>query len=222
MVLKRAIAEGIGTFLLVFAGTGAILLLEGGEISWLTDVGIGLAFGVTVSLVILAIGNYSGAHINPAVTLGLWCDKQISFTHVFPYILSQCLGAIAASYTLTLLVRDHPTYGGTVSHLETWQLFAIEFCITAILMFVILRVTKLSGILIPALAIGGTVAIHASAIGPFTGASMNPARTLGPALVSGQSDQLGIYVCGTILGSLFAAWLNRTLFKSETENSEAG
>ena len=89
-------------------------------------------------------------------------------------------------------------------------------------MFVILRVTKLSGILIPALAIGGTVAIHASAIGPFTGASMNPARTLGPALVSGQSDQLGIYVCATILGSLFAAWLNRTLFTSETENSEAG
>ena len=91
MVLKRAIAEGIGTFLLVFAGTGAILLLEGGEISWLTDVGIGLAFGVTVSLVILAIGNYSGAHINPAVTLGLWCDKQISFTHVFRTSLANAL-----------------------------------------------------------------------------------------------------------------------------------
>ncbi len=219
MVLKRALAEGIGTFLLVFAGTGAILLLEGIELSWLTDVGIGLAFGVTVALVILAIGNYSGAHINPAVTLGLWFEKQISFSHVFPYILGQCLGAIAASFTLALFVRDHPTYGGTVSRLEIWQIFAIEFCITAILMFVILRVTKLSGILIPALAIGGTVAIHASAIGPFTGASMNPARTLGPALVSGQFDQLGIYVGATILGSIFAGLLNRTLFKSKTENS---
>lgn len=216
MVLKRAIAEGIGTFFLVLVGTGAILLCDAMEFRWFTDIGIGLAFGVTVTAVILAIGKYSGAHINPAVTLGFWYDKQISGSHVLPYIISQCLGAIAASFTLALLDRDHPTYGGTVSDLQAWQTFTIEFLITAILMFVILRTTKLRGILIPALAVGGIVTIHASAIGPYTGASMNPARTLGPAIASGQIEQLGLYICATVLGSLFAAVLHRKLFKSKS------
>jgi|TARA_B110000495_G_C23030905_1_gene613943 aquaporin Z len=212
MIAKRAIAEGIGTYILVFFGTGAILYsdaLEGG----LTNLGIGLAFGLTVMIVILAIGKFSGAHINPAVTIGFWYDKQIPTNHVLPYILSQCIGAIAASFTLSMIQRDHPNLGGTASNLEVWQIFAIEFFITAILMFVILRVSKFRGMFIPAVTVGGTVAIHATALGPLTGASMNPARSLGPALASGQLEQLGIYICATILGSLFAAILHRQLFK---------
>ncbi len=216
MVFKRAVAEGIGTYILVFIGTGAILFCEAMEFGGLTDVVIGLAFGAAVTLVILAIGKFSGAHINPAVTLGFWSDKQISGYHVLPYIISQCIGAIAASLTLALLDGDHSSYGGTTSSLEVWQIFTIEFIITAILMFVILRVTKLQGILIPAVTIGGIVAIHASVIGPYTGASMNPARSLGPALVSGQMEQLGIYVLATVLGSLSATALHRIIFKAGT------
>lgn len=216
MLFKCAIAEGIGTFILVFIGTGAILFCDAMALRGFADVVIGLAFGAAVTLVILAIGKISGAHINPAVTLGFWYDKQIPSYHVLPYIISQCNGAIAASVTLALIDRDHSSYGGTTSSLEIWQIFTIEFIITAILMFVILRVTKLRGILIPAVSIGGIVAVHASAIGPYTGASMNPARTLGPALVSGQIEQLGIYVGATVLGSLSAAVLNRIIFNSGT------
>ena len=216
MLFKCAIAEGIGTFILVFIGTGAILFCDAMELHGFTDVVIGLAFGAAVTLVILAIGKLSGAHINPAVTLGFWYDKQIPGYHVLPYITSQCIGAIAASVTLALIAPDHSSYGGTTSSLETWQIFTIEFIITAILMFGILRVTKLRGILIPAVTIGGIVTIHASVIGPYTGASMNPARTLGPGLVSGQIEQLGIYVGATVLGSLSAAVLNRIIFSSGT------
>ncbi|MDA7902101.1 aquaporin [Mariniblastus sp.] len=219
MLIKRAIAEGIGTFFLVFIGTGAILFSDAMEFRYSTDIGIGLAFGVAVMLVILAIGKYSGAHINPAVTLGFWYDKQISTSHVLPYIIAQCAGATAASFTLALLDRDHPNFGGTTSNLDAWQIFAIEFFITAVLMFVILRVSKLRGILIPAVTVGGIVALHASAIGPFTGASMNPARSLGPALASGQLDQLGIYICATVLGSLSAAVFYRQLFKPQSDST---
>ncbi len=218
MLVKRLIAEGMGTFFLVFIGTGSIVLSDAIEFPYSTDIGIGLAFGIAVMLVILAIGKFSGAHINPAVTLGFWYDKQIPTSDVFPYILSQCVGAIAASFTLALIALDHPSLGCTTSDLKIWQFFAIEFFITATLMFGILRVSRLQGVFIPAVTVGGIVALHASTIGPFTGASMNPARSLGPALASGQLDQLGIYISATVLGSLFAAVFHRQMFKPRSDS----
>jgi len=218
MLIKRLIAEGTGTFFLVFIGTGAILLSDAIEFRYPPDIGIGLSFGIAVMLVILAIGKFSGAHINPAVTIGFWYDKQIPTSDVLPYIISQCAGGTAASFTLALIAPDHPNLGGTMSDLEIWKIFTIEFFITATLMFGILRVAKLQGIFIPAVTVGGIVAMHASIIGPFTGASMNPARSLGPALASGQPDQLGIYICATVLGGLFAAVFHRQIFKPRSDS----
>ena len=209
---NKYLAECIGTYCLVFAGTGAIIVndLNDGVISHL---GIALTFGMIVLAMIYSIGDLSGAHINPAVTIAFFVAKRFSGQHVLPYVVAQTLGAIMASLTLKLLFAEHENLGSTLPSVGWWQTFILEFILTAILMFVILRVSSGSretGIMAGA-AIGITVALEAIFAGPVCGASMNPARSFGPAIVSGNLQFLWIYLVATTLGACFAILLDRMI-----------
>ena len=203
--MKKYFCELIGTFFLVFAGTGAIIANDvyGGAIS---HVGIALSFGLVVMAAIYAIGDTSGAHINPAVTLGFLAIKRLSLKDTAFYILFQCLGALLASVLLYCVFPTHPTLGATIPSVSVWGAFVYEYLLTFFLMLVILSVAtgaKEKG-LMAGVAIGGTVALEAMFAGPVTGASMNPARSLGPALLSGEFSHLWIYLVATVLGAISA------------------
>ena len=203
--MKKYICELIGTFFLVFAGTGAIIAndIYTGSVGHL---GIAFSFGLVVMAVIYAIGDTSGAHINPAVTLSFFYTKRISLRDMVFYIIFQCFGAILASLFLKLAFPAHQTLGITIPTISIWAAFIYEYLLTFLLMFVILSVStgaKEKG-LMAGVAIGGTVALEALFAGPVTGASMNPARSLGPAIISGHFTHLWIYIFGTGLGALSA------------------
>jgi len=207
--LNKYLAELTGTFVLVFAGTGAIVVND--TLGSVSHVGIALTFGLVVTAMIYAIGEISGAHINPAVTIGFWVSSRLEGKQVLPYIVAQTLGAILASLTLRILFPEHASLGATLPSGLWWQSFVFEFLLTAILMFVILRVasgSKETGIM-AGVAIGSTVALEAMFAGPVCGASMNPARSLAPALVSGTVQHLWIYILATVAGAVFAVGINR-------------
>ncbi len=196
------LAEASGTFMLVFAGTGAIIVndLTNGSI---TQVGIALTFGLVVMALIYAMGDISGAHFNPAVTLGFWSAGRMPGREVVPYLISQAMGAGAASFTLSLLF-DHRTLGATIPAGPLTQSFVLEAITTAFLMFVILSVSKgrrESG-MIAGVAVGAVIAMEAMFAGPISGASMNPARSLAPAFLSGQLHGWWIYLIAPVFGSL--------------------
>jgi aquaporin NIP len=198
-------AEFIGTFALVFAGTGAIVINEvtGGTV---TNVGIGLTFGLIVLTMIYAVGDISGAHLNPAVTLGFFAAHRLEGKMVLPYMLSQLLGALVASLLVYGLFPHHSTLGATVPAGPPIQSLILEIILTALLMFVILNVStgaKERGIT-AGIAVGSVIALEALFAGPISGASMNPARSLGPALVSHQLADLWIYLVAPVVGALFA------------------
>lgn len=200
-------AEFFGTFMLVFAGTGAIVIndVSGGAI---THVGIAITFGLIVLAVIYAYGDISGAHINPAVTLAFWAAKCFPGHQVLPYILAQSGGAIAASLTLRLMFPDHQSLGATLPSGTVLQSFVLEVILTWWLMTVILGVAegaKEKG-LVAGIVIGAVVMLKALFAGPVSGASMNPARSLGPALVSFNLAGLWIYFSAIPLGALLAVW----------------
>ncbi|MFK7769646.1 MAG: MIP/aquaporin family protein [Mariniblastus sp.] len=210
---NKLLAELVGTYCLVFAGTGAIVINDiYGSVSHL---GIGLTFGLVVMAMIYSLGDLSGAHINPAVTIAFWVAKRFEGILVLPYIMSQMFGAILASLTIRFLFADHETLGSTLPIAGAWgQSFMLEFILTAILMFVILRVSSGSREtgMMAGTAIGATVALEAILAGPVSGASMNPARSLGPAIVSLNLDHVWIYIVATTLGACFAVvldWLMR-------------
>jgi aquaporin Z len=202
--MKKYMAEVIGTYALVFAGTGAIVINEvsGGAV---THPGIALTFGLVVMSLIYAIGDVSGAHLNPAVTIGFCFSRRLGFFPVIPYIASQCLGAIAASATLKYMFLEHMTKLGSTIPAGSWQQsFVLEVLLTAFLMWVVLNVStgaKEKGQM-AGLAIGSVVALEAMFAGPISGASMNPARSLGPAVMSGSTDTLWVYLAAPTLGAL--------------------
>ncbi len=205
MKLNSCIAESIGTFALVFAGCGAIIVndLFGGGLGHL---GVSLVFGMIVTAMIYSVGNISGCHINPAVTIGFYFAGRFSGRSVLPYIGAQFSGAVLAALLLKLLFPEHPTLGATQPDTEVWRAFLLEVIITFSLMFVILNVStghQEKGIMAGA-AIGGVVALFALFAGPVTGASMNPARSLGPALVSFELAGLWIYLLAPVLGAFLA------------------
>jgi aquaporin Z len=205
MRMKQLMAELIGTFALVFAGTGAIVINDVRDDA-ITHVGVALTFGLVVLAMIYAVGDVSGAHLNPAVTLGFFAARRFPARAIVPYILSQCVGALLASGLLHLLFPDHVTLGATIPFGAAIQSFALEIVLTAILMFVILSVStgsKEKGVL-AGVAVGAVVAFEALFAGPISGASMNPARSLAPALVSGSLEHLWVYLTAPILGSLVA------------------
>ena len=205
--VKKYVGEFIGTFALVFAGTGAIVINEisGGAV---THVGIALTFGLIVLAMIYTLGDISGAHLNPAVTLGFFAARRLPARELAPYIFSQCMGAVAASLLMRALFPQNATLGATVPSGPAMQSFVLELVLTAMLMFVILGVSTGAAEkgITAGLVVGSVIGLEAMFAGPICGASMNPARSLGPAVVSGQLGSLWIYLvapaCGAGLGVL--------------------
>ena len=208
----------MGTYIMVFAGTGAIIVNDVyGSVSHL---GIGLTFGLVVMAVIYSIGSISGAHINPAVSIAFWVSKRFRGKEVLPYIISQFLGAILASLTLSFMFPQHELLGATLPAGSWEQSFVMEFILTFILMFVILLMSEGSkevGVM-TGFAVGMVVAFEAIFAGPVSGASMNPARSLAPALVSGHLTNLWLYIIATTLGASASVFAVRLIKDSSSDN----
>jgi aquaporin NIP len=201
--MKKLAAELLGTFALVFAGTGAIVIDEvrGGAVS---HVGVALTFGLVVLAMIYAVGDVSGAHLNPAVTVGFVAAGRFDARQALPYVAAQCAGAVLASLTLRGLFPSHATLGATLPAGSDGQSFVLEVVLTGLLMFVILSVStgaKEKGIT-AGIAVGSVIALEALFAGPVSGASMNPARSLGPALVSLRLESIGVYLVAPVVGAL--------------------
>jgi aquaporin Z len=215
---NRYISEFISSFALVFCGTGAIVINE--LTGAVTHAGVAVTFGSIVMVMIYALGPVSGSHMNPAVTISFAVGGRFRWNLVLPYIISQILGAFAASFTLKLLFPQSQTLGASLPSGTALQSFILEFILSLILMLVILRVasgSKEQG-LFAGLAIGATVMLEAMFAGPICGASMNPARSLAPAFVSGHTEHFWIYILAPIAGTLSALLLFKLLQKSTSED----
>ena len=209
---KNYIAELTGTFILVFCGTGAVTVDEitNGAVS---HVGIAVTFGLVVMSVIYAFGEQSGAHLNPAVTIAFYVNKSFPLKEVLPYIISQVIGALLASLLLFSLFPTSAFLGSTLPEGSDMQSFILEIILTFFLMLVILRVatgSKEQG-LFAGIAIGSVVLLEAMFAGPICGASMNPARSLAPAIVSGHIEHLWIYLSAPVIGALLAVILHKLI-----------
>lgn len=203
--MNKLAAEFLGTFALVFAGTGAIVIndVTGGAV---THAGIALTFGLIVLAMIYTVGDVSGAHLNPAVTLGFFAAGRCELKTVPGYIASQIAGATAASLLLHFLFPQNETLGITQPAGSALQSFILEIVLTFILMWVILSVStgaKEKGIT-AGIAVGSVIGLEAMFAGPICGASMNPARSFGPALVSLHFQSLWIYLVAPAIGALIA------------------
>jgi aquaporin Z len=210
--MKKYAAEFFGTFALVFCGTGAVTIDEvtHGSVS---HVGVALTFGLIVMAMIYAFGDKSGAHINPSVTIAFASSGLFPWRQVGPYILSQCTGALAASFLLKLLFPTSLLLGATLPLGSDLQSFVLEFILTFLLMLVILQVSngpKEQG-LFAGIAVGGVIALEALFAGPICGASMNPARSLAPAIVIQQFQSLWLYIAAPIMGAVSAVGVHKIL-----------
>jgi MIP family channel proteins len=203
--IRRALAEGLGTFFLVLVGPGAVMLnaYSGGALG---AVGIGLAFAWVVLAMIFSLGHLSGAHINPAVTIAFWSIRRFPAREVLPYIVAQCGGAVLAAFTLRLLLGSVGAMGATLPHIGIGRSFLVEFLFSFVLMFVIMAVATDERVAdgFAAVAVGLTVGFCAL-LGPMTGSSMNPARSLGPAVAGGGWQGHWLYWVAPITGMLAAA-----------------
>lgn len=212
---KRLISEIIATFALVFCGTGAMVINDftGGTV---THVGVAITFGLIVMGMIYAFGDISGAHMNPAVTIGFAYAKKFPWKEVPGYVLAQLIGAFLASGILLYLFPESETLGATLPGLSAMKVFIFEIILTFFLMVVIINVStgsKEIGV-VAGIAIGSIVLLEAMFAGPITGASMNPARSIAPAVVSGNLADLWIYIFAPIIGCLLAV-VSCKLVKSE-------
>lgn len=206
-LIRRALAEGIGVFALVFAGCGAIIA-EAEHPGSLGTVGIALVFGLIVMAMVYATGHLSGAHLNPAVTVAFVLTRHFPRAEAFAYVAAQVGGALAAAALLAAIWPSQPAaLGATLPTVGVGSAFAYEVVLSAFLMFVILAVATDSRAVgaAAAIAIGGTVGLDALFGGPITGASMNPARSLGPALVSGELRDLWLYLLAPVVGAVLGA-----------------
>jgi MIP family channel proteins len=205
---RRAAAEGVAAFALVFAGCGAIVANSHYR-GTLGSVGIALVFGLIIMVMVYATGHLSGAHINPAVTIAFTLTRHFPARAAVAYIGAQVAGATAAALALLAVWTDKPAHlGATIPSVGAGSAIVYEVLLTAFLMFVIMAVatdTRAVGAA-AAIAIGGTIGLDALFGGPVTGASMNPARSLGPALVAGEWHDLWIYIVGPIAGAALGAF----------------
>jgi aquaporin NIP len=205
---RRATAEGLAAFTLVFAGCGAIVA-DAGYDGALGAVGVSLVFGLVIMAMIYATGHLSGAHINPAVTIAFTLTRHFAVRDAVAYVAAQLVGATAGALALLVVWRDQPAeLGATVPTVATGSALLYEVLLTAFLMFVIIAVatdTRAVGAA-AAIAIGGTVALDALFGGPVTGASMNPARSFGPAVAAGEWTHFWIYVLGPVSGAALGAF----------------
>jgi MIP family channel proteins len=214
MKASNLIAEFIGTFALVFIGAGSVSLQVGGL------VGIAFAHGLTLLVIAFAYGHISGAHINPAVTLGLWIGRVIDATTAISYIVVQLIGGIAAGFIL-LFVLGGPLNGlGTTilaPGVSPIQGLVVEAILTFFLVNTVFNtaVSRQAGGLAP-IAIGLTLAFSILMGGPLTGGSLNPARTLGPAIATGNFSDIWLYFAGPAVGAFVAAMLYLSVFKPKS------
>jgi aquaporin Z len=202
--LKKYIAEIIGTFVMVFMGCGSIAIASIYPDS-INHFGISMAFGTSVMVMIYAVGNVSGAHFNPAVTLSFFVAKKLDKKEVMPYIISQIIGALLGIITIRYLFESS-VVGVTQTSLSPLRGMIIEVVLTFILMTVILNISsgyKEKGMM-AGVAVGFTVFLGALIGGPLTNASMNPARSLAPAIIAGNYTDLWLYIIGPIIGALLA------------------
>lgn len=205
---RKAVAEAIGTFAIVFSGCGSVMVAERFPGS-VPISAVSVVFGLAVAAMIYAVGHISGAHFNPAVTLGFAIARHFPMRQVLIYWLAQVLGALAATALLVLLLPVGKNFGATIPHVPAIQAIGWETILTFFLMFVIIAVatdTRAEGTMAGA-AIGATVMLGAFVGGPVTGASMNPARSLAPAIAQGSLDVFWIYLIGPVVGAVFAALL---------------
>ncbi len=198
-------SEALGSFALVFCGTGAIVIndVSGGVV---THGGVALTFGLIVMALIYTFSEVSGAHFNPAVTLAFTASKRFAARQVSPYIAAQVAGGVSASLLLRALFPFHATLGATAPRGSSLQSLILEIILTWLLMLVILSVStggKEKGIT-AGIVIGAVIGLEAMFAGPICGASMNPMRSLAPALVSLHLGDLWIYVVGPVIGALLA------------------
>ena len=209
--LRRTAAECVGTFALVTGGCGAIMVNQ--ATGSLGHVGVAASFGLVIMVMIAAVGHLSGAHFNPAVTVAFALTRHFPWRDVPLYLVGQLLGAVSGAWVLQQLIGTQAGLGATVPAGSPLQALGIEILLTAVLMFVIISVatdTRAVG-QIAAIAIGGTVALDALWGGPLTGASMNPARSFGPALVAGVWQAHWIYWLGPLIGASLGAVLYQSL-----------
>jgi len=206
-LLRRALAEGLAAFALVFAGCGAIVAnaVHGGALG---EIGKAATFGLVVMAMIYATGHLSGAHINPAVTIAFTLTRHFPLRDALAYVAAQLVGASVAAFALLSAWSGKPAHlGATLPSVGTGTALLYEILLSALLMFVIVAVatdTRAVGAA-AAIAIGGTVGLDALFGGPITGASMNPARSFGPALASGTWHDFWIYVVGPVIGAALGA-----------------
>lgn len=216
MGMKKYLAEFIGTFALVFCGTGAIIINQETQGS-ITHAGVAITFGLIVMCMIYAFGSISGAQFNPAVTVGFALSGRFDKKDALPYIGSQIAGAFLASLILKFLFPINQNLGASLPAGSSMQSFVLELILTFILMMVILMVSQGSKEIKPfaGIAIGGTVLLEAMFAGPICGASMNPARSLSPAVVSGNMADVWIYITAPIIGALLAVGVWKMLNQPE-------
>lgn len=203
--MRKYLAEIIGTFALIFCGTGAMIINQetGGVIS---HAGVAATWGLIVAAMIYTVGDISGAHLNPAVTIAFWVARVFPAKEILPYIISQGIGAFLASFTLHYLFPSNDTLGASLPAGTAMQSFILELILTFLLMFTIIHVAKGSKEqgMFAGIAIGSVVLLEAMFAGPICGASMNPIRSLSPAVVSGHIEHLWVYLSAPTLGAVLA------------------
>ncbi|MDP2387688.1 MAG: aquaporin [Bacteroidota bacterium] len=208
MQYRKYLAELIGTFMLVFCATGAGIANEASK-GTITHVGVAITCGLIILSMIYALGDISGAHLNPAVSIAFAAAKRFSWSQVIPYSIAQTAGAVLASLSLKLLFPSSEFLGATMPSGSLTQSFVMEIILAVILMFVILAVStgaKEKGIT-AGIAIASVVGLEIMFAGPICGASMNPARSFGPAIMSGHMEHFWIYLSAPVIGMLIATGL---------------
>ncbi len=203
--MRNYVAELLGTFTLVFCGTGAIVIDQqsGGAV---THVGVAITFGLIIMSMIYSLGDISGAHLNPAVSIAFSITGRFPLKQLLPYIISQLTGALLASFTIKFLFPSNQLLGATMPAGTDIQSFILELILTFFLMLVIINVaegSKEQG-MFAGLAIGAVVGLEAMFAGPICGASMNPARSIGPAIASGHMEHLWLYIAAPVIGAILA------------------
>ncbi len=220
---QKCVAEFIGTFAILFFGCGSIMIAQRFQGTISADA-IPLIFGAVVATMIYTVGHISGAHFNPAVTLAFAVTRHFRVKQVIPYSLAQFLGAIAAIAILSVIMPVGQSYGATIPNVDTIAAFTWEIILSAFLMFVIIAVatdTRAEGVM-AGIAIGTIVALGSFVGGSLTGASMNPARSLAPALFQGTTNTLWLYLTAPFIGAIIGAALYQFIRCDSKANDAKG